>query len=212
MHKKQTYDAIVVLGYSFDEHGHLPQHLIKRLQLVAEQFQQGVAPYIIVLGKHSVQWDWANVDVDVRECDLMQHVLITAGVPSQNIIREHWSQDTPGNFYFTKTKILIPHQMNHVLLVCATHHLRRARFLSQKILGPGYHVDFEATSSAASHNPIAMRRENRILADQKRWLSSMKNGDHTWFKSDFYSDSYYKRQQVEPNHKKIPQTLAQMGV
>lgn len=208
----QTYDAIMVLGYSFDEHGQLPEHLVKRLELAADLWREGTAPRIIVCGLHSVQWDWAHVDVDVRECDLMQHELIMNGVPSHAIIREHWSQDTPGNFYFTKSKVLMPHGMQRVLILCATHHLNRVRFLSKKILGPNYHLDYQATYSPASHNPMAMHRENRILAEQKRWLALMEDGDHNWFKPPFYSDPYYKRHQAEPHNRKIPAMLAHMGV
>lgn len=202
----------MVLGYSFDEHGQLPAHLIKRLELVADLMKDRVAPRVIVCGLHSVQWDWAEVPVDVRECDLMQHELVMNGVNSHSIIREHWSQDTPGNFYFTKTKVLMPHGMRRILLICATHHLQRARFLAHKILGPEYHVDFQASFSPASHNPIAMHRENRILAEQKQWLALMEDGDHEWFKTNFYSDPYYKKHQAEPHNHKIPQMLAQMGV
>ncbi len=208
----QTYDAIIVLGYSFDEHGQLPEHLMKRLELAADLWKQGAAPRIIVCGLHSVQWDWADVAVDVRECDLMQHELIMNGVPSTNIIREHWSQDTPGNFYFTKTKVLIPHSMHRVLILCATHHLNRVRFLSRKILGPDYHIDYQATYSPASRNPMAMHRENRILREQKHWLALLEDGDHHWFRTNFYTDPYYKKHQVEPHNRKIPQMLAQMGV
>lgn len=207
-----TYDAIVVLGSSFDERGNLPEHLLKRLKLVAELHKQGVAPYIIVCGKHSIQWDWADIDVDVRECDLMQEELIRLGVSSTRIQREHWSKDTIGNFYYLKTKLLIPHQMNRILVACATHHLARSKFLSQKILGPGYHVDFQTSYSPATHNPIAMRREHQIIREQKQFLALMEDGDHHWFKPNMYDHPYYLKQQKEPHHRKIPQMLAHMGV
>jgi hypothetical protein len=40
----------------------------------------------------------------------------------------------------------------------------------------------------------------------------MPDGDHEWFRTNFYDDSYYKKLSNEQQHAKIPQVLAQLGV
>lgn len=190
----KKYDAIVVLGYSFDENWKLPDHLVKRLSLASDHYHKGVANKIIVTGYHSIHWDWENIDVPVRECDLMKTILMDDGVPGADIIQETKSKDTPGNIYYLKKDTLIPLEYKSILLMCATHHLKRVKFLVDKILGSEYEVDFESTVSPGTNNIDFIKHENRILAEQQEWLKDMTDGDHDWLKGKFYSDEYYLEQ------------------
>jgi len=190
----KKYDAIVAIGYSFDENWKLPDHLIDRLKLAAEHYRENVANKIITTGYHSIHWDWENIDVPVKECDLMRDTLIENGVPVGDVLRENKSRDTPGNIYYLKQNILLPHEFNSVLIMCATHHLKRIEFLVGKILGPSYMVDFESTDSPGTNSKSFMRHEDRVLSEQQEWLKDMPDGDHAWLRGRFYSDEYYSRQ------------------
>lgn len=190
----KKYDAIVVIGYSFDENWELPNHLIDRLKLAAEYYRESVANKIVTTGYHSIHWDWENIDVPVKECDLMRDVLIENGVPDGDVLREAKSKDTPGNIYYLKQDILLPHKFNSVLIMCAAHHLERVKFLVGKILGASYIVDFESTDSPGTNSQSFISHEDRVMSEQREWLKDMPDGDHTWLRGKFYSDEYYSRQ------------------
>lgn len=172
------YDAICVLGYTFDETWKLPEHLKKRLVLVADYYKNQIAPLVITTGNHSIHWDWDGIAPPHMESELMRDELIRHGVPEDHIAMETYSKDTPGNIYFLKTKILIPKGIKSILLMCATHHEERVKFLCQKILGNDIDYTIEATYSPGSDNEELVKHEKAILDMQNSWMNNMTDGDH----------------------------------
>lgn len=195
---RPQYDAIVVLGYSFNYKWQLPKHLVKRLKLTSNFYKKGLSKKVVVTGNHSIHWDWAKIKVPLRECDVMKDVLMSEGLPSEFVIKECISKDTPGNIFYLKNKILIPNRFSSILIMCASHHKERVNFLCKKILGPDFNFTIQTTPSPGSSNPEFIKHEKNILAEQKEWLKTMPEGEDSWLKDKFYSDSYYQKQILNP--------------
>ncbi len=178
----KTYDVILTLGNGLTFDWKLPSIVSTQLEYVAELYKKQIAPYIIVSGKYSINFTIEGATPPVTESALMKDTLLTVGVPEEHILVEDESQDTIGNFYFSKTKFLIPMNMRSLLVVCTDFHLKRVMFLAEKIVGSSFHIDYQTTPSVSVQDKSFMQVQEETYKRQEQFLATINNGDDSFLK------------------------------
>lgn len=193
----KTYDAILTLGNGLTEEWKLPDIVVLRLKRIADLYFQKVSNKIIVCGRWSINWDIKGIKPPTTEAEEMKKILLSLGVSDQDILKEEWSRDTIGNAYFSKIKIIKPHNFKTILVVCSDFHLKRAQFLFQKIFNNEYRMDFLTTPTESGKDSQFMQLEEGVLARQRKFLSAMEDGDDAFLQARLYSDPYYREKRSE---------------
>lgn len=191
---KQSFDVIVVLGYRFENEWILPEFLLHGLKRAADLYLAGSSPKIALCGKWNLRFDHEKIIPPTTEAEKMRVALLKLGVPNEAIIKEEESKDTIGNAYFLKKQIIEPMQMKSILVICADFHLKRARYIFQKIFGDKYEYEFEGINTNADESVFKIQEETYVV--QKTFLTAMKDGDDTYLKERLYSDPYYSPKQM----------------
>lgn len=194
---KDNYDIICVLGYQFSDDWHIPVHLEHRLELVADLYRQKKAPHIGLCGKWSLAFEHKELFPPKTEASEMEKVLLNLGIPQKDIFKEDDSKDTIGNAYFLKTKIIMPHNFNKLLIACADYHAKRVEYIFHKVFGDSYTIDIITTPTTHSKDKTFTDLQDLIFKHQKEFLKSMKDGDHTYLIDKLYSDPFFQ------NNKKV---------
>lgn len=176
------FDIICVLGYAFDDEGTLPLHVLPRLKKVAELYKSNVAPMIALAGKWNPPKDKLPQKPTETEAHKMKNMLVKLGIPENKIIKEEESQDTIGNAYFLKDKVVEPNGFKNILVVCADYHLKRVKYIFKKIFGTSYHLSFLSTHTEHMQDKIFMALQEDIFMLQKDRLKNMSKGDHAFLK------------------------------
>lgn len=193
----QPYDVILTLGNGLTKDWKLPEVVNERLKKIADLYFQKVSDKIIVCGRWSINWDLRNIKPPTTEAEEMKKVLLSFGIPNENILKEEWSKDTIGNAYFAKVKFIKPCGIKTILVACEDFHLQRAKFLFKKVFGNGYQLDFLTTPTKEGKNPQFMQLENGVLARQSKFLEGMEDGDDSFLQARLYDDPYYKEKRSE---------------
>lgn len=168
-------DAIVVLGCKCED-GSLTPMMQARIEKGVELYRAGVAPVLILCGRHSYQLD--RVPPLTEAMVMFQHAR-SLGVPEENIVLEQRSMDTIGNAYFTKHQILEPRGMRSITLVTSAVHATRAAYIFRKILGSGYTIDVVGAEGGIPEEQMRQRTEHeqRALEIIRQWLDAVPDGD-----------------------------------
>jgi uncharacterized SAM-binding protein YcdF (DUF218 family) len=183
------YDAIIVLATQPDpKTWRFPQQLYECLDKATQLFKHQVAPYIITSGDRALSLDYRGITQPFRECDKMKEILVSNGIPQNQVLVEGDSRDTISNLYFLKEELLIPKKATNLLFVVASFRIPRLTFLCQKILGPGYTVTFEPIEAPQGDT----YNEQHTLQVQSLFLESMKDGDHHWLDGRFFDGWMYQ--------------------
>lgn len=186
-----SYDVILTLGNGFNDTWGVPETVNARLQTVAELYKTKVSDKILISGGYSISWDVVGVKPPTTEAREMKKFLQSLEVPDTQIYTEEESKDTIGNFYFSKIRFLQPHSWNHILVVCTDVHLRRVKFLSKKILGPEYKMDYQTTPSHSVDDMTVLLRQEIVYEKQNLFLKDMPIGDESFLANKLYSDPFY---------------------
>lgn len=170
-------DIILILGGGINEDGSLRGPSQRRVELAAQLYKKGAAPYIIASSK----WG-CNIDF-VPSCTIaaaMKKYLVEQGIPEQNIFVEEKSQDTIGNVYFTKTLFLEPKQWRSIVVVTSKFQQARAEYLCRKIFGPDYDLHFEIAPNGLNLMQLAIQKgiEKTLLIKTKKALDVVVDGNH----------------------------------
>ena len=187
------YDVILTLGNGLTDDWDIPPIVKTRLERIAKLYKKNVASKIIVSGKYSISFTINKVIPPITEAEAMKQFLIKQGINEEDILKEEESQDTIGNVYFTKIRHLQPNNFQNILLVCADFHLKRVKFLANKILAGQFNIDYQTTLSESFHSKGFMQIQEDILRGQSKFLVSMQDGDDTFLKERLYNDPYYKK-------------------
>ncbi|MDQ3094294.1 MAG: YdcF family protein [bacterium] len=184
------YDTAVILGYRplNGETWQFPAHITSSLDRSVELFNEGTISFITVSGKWTINFDVLNIAQPFKECDKMAEYLLRKCIPNDAILRESESKDTISNIYNLKRQVFVPNALRNLLFVAAEPRLERIKFLSQKILGSEYSLDFEPVTYKPEE---VSQNEQRTFAEQDAFLAPMKNGDDAWLDGRFYTDPYY---------------------
>jgi len=122
--KRQTFDAIVILGTSADSDGNPTPELLDRITEGVHEYERGVAPRLIVTG--------AAAHNSFVEADVMAGVARAQGVPASSIFEEPQALDTIQNACYS-TRILKAHGWHAVEVVSSASHLPRAAMIFSRL-------------------------------------------------------------------------------
>lgn len=181
----KQFDIICVLGYAFDDEGNLPEHVFPRLKKVAQLYFANITPVIALAGKWNPPKDRLPLKPEETEAQKMKKMLVRLGVPENKIIKEEESQDTIGNAYFLKEKVVMPHHFKNILVVCADYHLKRVRYIFTKVFGTRYDLTFLPTKTQRMMDEVFMQQQEEIFKNQKDKLKHMHEGDHRYLEDQF---------------------------
>ncbi len=193
----KTYDAIITVGNGFSKDWHLPSEMIPRMKYVSDLYFQKISNTIIVSGKWSIDWELNGIIPPTTEAEVMKKVLMGLGIPDKSILKEEWSEDSIGNAYFSKTHILEPYNFKTILIVCSDLHLKRTKFLFDKILGEAYEKDYQSISLHGIKRDKLLNIQDEIMHAQQVFLKDMRDGEDTFLDNKLYADPYYKEIKVE---------------
>jgi uncharacterized SAM-binding protein YcdF (DUF218 family) len=189
---KTHYDAIIVLGSKPNAQTlKFPSHIYAALDAAAELYNTGATDFIVLSGNYALRYDRDNVQPPFRECDAMASYLLEHHqIPKAALLLEDISKDTVANFYYTKVRVLVPHQLRHLLFIAADFRIERQRFLATKVMGSDYTIAFKAVPSQPDEvNPT----EHIVMQRTQDFLAPMPDGDDSFLASAFYTHDFYKR-------------------
>jgi uncharacterized SAM-binding protein YcdF (DUF218 family) len=120
----QTSDAIVILSddnFSAD-----------RAARAAQLFKEGFAPRIVASGRYLRPY--ASI------AELMQHDLTDRGVPQSAVVLFPMHAEDTLEEAEVLSQFLSSHGWKRILLVTSNYHTRRARYIYERILPPGFEL------------------------------------------------------------------------
>lgn len=120
----QASDAIVILSdddFSAD-----------RASRAAQLFKEGFAPRIVASGRYLRPY--ASV------ADLMHHDLMDRGIPDSAIVRFPLRADDTLEEASALSQFLSSHGWKRVIVVTSNYHTRRARYIYERVLPPGFEL------------------------------------------------------------------------
>jgi uncharacterized SAM-binding protein YcdF (DUF218 family) len=169
-------DAIVTLGRGVRPDGTLPLAARFRVERAASLYAAGVAPRVIMTGRHSLM---TVEPPPCTEARAMADLALRLGVPADAILLEEEARDTIGNAYFVARRFLEPNRWRAVRVVTSDFHVPRASWLFQKVLGDDYDIAFTVSSSElfASTIPHRVREESDVTRFVFEWLGHVDDGD-----------------------------------
>lgn len=172
--KSTPYDAVILPGGGIQPDGSLADTAKARLEKAAELYKNGDVRTVIVCGAHSYK---ALQKPTATEAEVYASYLQSLGVPTGKIYLETESQETLGNFLFTKIHILLKHNWSHVLVIPSYgHSTDRVSYLLQKVLGPGY--SWNILRVGENTDPANLAREAKSLQYTKEIQDVLADGDH----------------------------------
>jgi uncharacterized SAM-binding protein YcdF (DUF218 family) len=118
--KRQTLDAILILGTPADSDGNPTPEMLDRVTEGVHEYERGIAPRILVTG--------AAAHNQFVEADVMAHVAQAQGVPASVLFEEPHALDTIQNACFSN-RILSSHGWHSVEVVSSASHLPRAAMI-----------------------------------------------------------------------------------
>lgn len=202
LHIMQTFDAIVVLGSQPDfRTWRFPSYAYTSLDRALELYNQKKAPYIVLSGDHALKYDDEGITQPFRESDKQEEDLLSKGCPPEAILKEGESRDTLSNFYYLKNLVFKPNNIRSILIVTTDFRIPRLDFISTKVLGSGYHVEFETVAYKPDET---YKNEAHTLEKQQEFLADMKNGDDAWLKDKFYDAPMYQYWKARHKTEKDP--------
>ncbi len=185
------YDAIIELGYRFEEKWLFSQHLKDSITLTADLYKNHTAPLIITCGKWSLAFDQMNIIPPFTEASEMKKQLITLGVPDAAVLVEEESKDTIGNAYYVKIKYVQPRKLKSLLVVCAEFHASRVEYIFKRIYGKEYTIDIKMVPTP--HDTALEQLQKDLLAKQQMFLSAMQDGEDTYLKDKLYTHGFFRQ-------------------
>jgi uncharacterized SAM-binding protein YcdF (DUF218 family) len=173
----KSFDVIVALGSGVGLDGSLSKSSQANAQKAVDLYFLHKAPKIIFSGKWSYKYDHNPIKT---EASAMMDLAVSAGVLEADICLEEESITTVTNALNLKTKLLTPNNWKRVILVSTPHHLKRAEYNFQKVLGSEYVILPVASDRKYSSGEL---EELQKLEKQKMeicidFFKGLKEGDH----------------------------------
>jgi uncharacterized SAM-binding protein YcdF (DUF218 family) len=172
---QNQYDAIVVLAGGVDLKGEIPPFVQKRISAAAS-ISKGNIP-IIMAGHWSFLLPYTP---PLSEASVMKAYALRSGdISADKVIVEEESADTIGNAYFTKIRILEPHNWHDVLLITSEFHIARSTYIFHKVLGSEYAFTPHAAPSGFTAGELKTKAvlEEKLLNFTKELLRDVPDGD-----------------------------------
>lgn len=190
----ENIDLVIVPGLQLDDNWQLKQDLKNRLNKVIKLYTANPSIKIIVSGGYSIAFDWLGIKPRVLECNMMKQYLVDNGVSPRHIIREPKAKDSIGNVYYSK-KIVCKHPFaKNILVVCATQHQPRVKFLFNKFFGTEYCVEYLTVKANESNDKVLS--EEKEISDAKEFLKKVGTGYENDFKNQLYNSKFYQKSRL----------------
>lgn len=127
-------DCIIVLGCQVKADGRPSDMLHDRLQRGVELYKLGAAPKLLMSGDHG--------QVEYNEVDAMKQFAVDAGVPAEDVFKDHAGFSTYESIYRAKEIF----QADKVIIVTQEYHLYRAVYIARQlgVEAYGVHCDYRS--------------------------------------------------------------------
>jgi len=171
-------DVLIIHGHGLTPDEKPDAHTVQRMDTGIAAWREGVAPNIVVCGRHSFLYHTSLYGEPPRssEAEAMLQYGLGKGIPEGNILAESQSLDTVGNALFSKTNHIMPNRWERLAVVTSDSHLARAL----KIFGHVYGKDFDITGIPAPEKTGIKERIWEPLGSVlvREILRGTKPGDH----------------------------------
>lgn len=176
-----NHETIVVLAGGINRDGTLSLTSQERTDAAVELFKSGDAPIILFSGS----WSFVFPNPpETLEAEGMKRYAISQGIPEESILTDLKSKDTLGNAYFCKIDFAKPRNWKKIIVVTSDFHIKRTKYLFDKIFGPDFQIDYDSVPTKISGNQLSysneMERKQLILA--KQWLDPIPDGNNEQIK------------------------------
>ena len=190
----KNIDLIIVIGLQLDDKWHLKPDILARLNNVIDLYMRTPGVKILVSGSYSITFDWKGISPKALECKLMKQYLVQNGIPSRKIISESRAKDSIGNVYYSKKIVRKYPEFKKIVVVCATQHQPRIKFLFNKFFGPEYCIDYHTIR--ANENNEKVLSEEQEIKDEKIFLSKVGTGYEDDFRHQLYNGKFYTKSRL----------------
>lgn len=103
----------------------------------------------------------------LTEAAAMKTLALQLGVPARRVLLETRSQDTIGNAFFCRVRVLDPRRWRSIIVVTSDFHRARATAIFRRVLGTTFSIRFVTVT----HPYLAPR--HRSIAFQERALRAL---------------------------------------
>ncbi len=188
---------IVVLGGGIDLQGNLPPHVHLRLDKAIELFQEHPDSRIVLSGRYSFLY--GKDKPPFTEAKKMSEYIFDKGIAKEKILLEELSKDSIGNAYYLKINIFIPERENQGMIITSEFHIKRIRYIFDKVFGDNYSFTFVGVSDSlpSEQEGEVVERQKQLLLKTEEMLSNMKDGDHDFLKDKLYKVAFYREKRPE---------------
>ena len=183
-------DVILVLGSGILNDGSLPPRAKERVVKAVDLYKKGLANKLLMSGRHTFK---LLEKPKTTEAKSMQEFAKSLGVAEEDIFIEENSMDTVGNAYFSKLFYLDPNRWKKIIVVTSDFHVKRSKFLFEKVLGQKYSLCFFG-AAGVSEAELKERKltEELKIESMKEKLKNIKKGDDVAVAKWLYELPWYK--------------------
>ena len=162
-------DAIIVLGGGINPDSSLPPLPKLRVEKGVKLYKKGIARYMIVTGKLGYSVKYTPRKTEAR---VMKDYAVSLGIPKNKIFTENKSRSTIENARFTKEKLLEPKRFKDLVIVTSEFHIKRSKYIFNKILGKSYNLKFLRSNGRLSKSRLKnmLKEENSLLKLAKQTI------------------------------------------
>jgi len=125
------YDTIVILSQDRESASSLGWELKDRVDFGVRDYESGLARCLTMTGNHGKH----DEGFPGTHAEAMRNYAMGKCVPGEQILLEEQALDTVGQAIFTKRKIIMPNEMNNVLVVSSDYHLTRVAAIFDFVFG-----------------------------------------------------------------------------
>ena len=188
---------IIVLGGGIDLKGNIPPHVYQRLDKAIELYKKNPEAKIVPSGKYS--YLYRKPAPPSTEAKMMKKYLLEKNIPAKDIIPENQSKDTIGNAYYLKKNVIIPRKEKRMIVVTSSFHLRRTKYIFEKLFEPTYRMEFVGVPESFTKDlsKKVFEHQKELYEKTVALLSPMKRGDHEFLAHKIYNFKYYREKRPD---------------
>lgn len=154
--KDNKFDSVIVLSKDREPDGSLGEEFRARIDYGVDEYFNNSTRSLIMSGNHGLR----ERPFDSSHAEDMRDYAIKKGVAVKDIFLESESLDTVGQAVFTRRKIVVPENMNHLLVVSSNYHLGRVGIIFDFVFGNNGRLRYSSAYSSQI-DPEILERERR---------------------------------------------------
>lgn len=164
----------IVLSYESKRDGSLKDQGAERVARSAQLYKKGQVEKIVMTGGWRL--DLNNKSDAPTHAKVMAAYAVSLGVSPEDIFQEEQSVDTVGQLILTKRDILVPENLQDIIIVTHKYHLPRVSKIAKVVFGPEYAVSYEGIEKKLLA-PGVRDNERRSLQAFFRTFEGVASGD-----------------------------------